>query len=855
MLIKPRIRWFGLLSRQGQDGGNEEFVLTRPAFAPSQPERRGIFYALMPSPFANRDFPFNAIAVWPPHERIAGMKLFTHNLGFPRIGPRRELKKALESYWARQSSQEALLATATEIQNKNWKLQKQAGIDLIPSNDFSFYDHVLDTCTLVGAIPSRFGGRSRQGDLDTYFAMARGGEFLSGTEYSRHAPQCAMEMTKWFDTNYHYLVPEFLPGQEFSLCSDKAVYSFLHAKAQGVHTTPVLLGPISFLLLGKTSTRENNFNLLSLLPGVLPVYETILRQLSSAGANWIQIDEPMLSCDLSDEQLAAFGPAYTRLRSSASSIKLLLTTYFGGLRSNLSTVLSLPVDALHIDAVRAPEELNVILSALPDYMALSVGVVDGRNIWRNHFSESLKLLHQALDKIGPGRLMVSLSCSLLHCPVSLRHETRLDPELKSWMAFSEEKLHEISTLAHMIEGSANVADIVANQRAIFSRQQSPRIHNAEVLQRSAAVTETSCCRINPYPLRRQAQEKRFRLPPLPTTTIGSFPQTREIRAARAQWKSGELSLGDYEYFLEQATLSCVRFQQEAGLDVLVHGEFERNDMVEYFGEKLSGFVFTQNGWVQSYGSRCVKPPVIYGDVHRIEPMTVRWSKFAQSLTSKPMKGMLTGPITILQWSFVRDDQARRLTARQIALAIRDEVCALEAAGIGIIQIDEPALREGLPLRLADRPAYLAWATEAFRLATAAVRDETQIHTHMCYGEFDDIMGAIVQLDADVISIEASRSGMELLRTFAYFQYPNEIGPGIWDIHSPRIPGVGELESLIHAALQVIPEERLWINPDCGLKTRGWNEVKSSLRNLVTATRNIRKELANNLTYAHKTFTY
>ena len=766
------------------------------------------------------------------------MKIITHNLGFPRIGPRRELKRTLESHWVGRITEAQLLAVAKSIRRENWLCQKAGGIDLIPSNDFSLYDHVLDMCALVGAVPDRFLRTGGDIDLATYFAMARGTGLPDGSV----GP--ALEMTKWFDTNYHYLVPELHPQQTFRLASTKPFDEFSEAKALGIETVPVLLGPISFLLLGKARTESGKeFDRLSLLPELLPVYEAVLRQLESLGASWVQFDEPILAIDLGAAELGSFHSVYARLRAAATSAKLMLATYFGELGENLPTALHLPVDALHVDAVRAPQELASVLKSIPESMALSIGVVNGRNIWRNDFADSLKLLETACQKLGPERLMISPSCSLLHVPVSLKGEAKLDEELKGWLAFAEEKLEETVALARLLEGTASPDILAKNQAMARSRRESPRVHDPNVIKRCGEIVKNDFQRTSVYSKRRQIQETKLHLPLLPTTTIGSFPQTENIRTARAKFKQGQYSLAEYEQFLEDEIRQCVRLQEEIGLDVLAHGEFERNDMVEYFGEQLSGFAFTGNGWVQSYGSRCVKPPIIFGDVRRPQPMTVRWAKFAQSLTSKPMKGMLTGPITILQWSFVRNDQSRSETAKQIALAIRDEVRDLEASGIGIIQIDEPALREGLPLRKAGWPAYLQWSVEAFRLAASGVKDDTQIHTHMCYCEFNDIISSIAALDADVISIEASRSKMDLLRAFSTFRYPNEIGPGVWDIHSPRVPSADEMLQLIRAAMKVIPSERLWVNPDCGLKTRRWDEAIPALKNLVAAARSARESAA------------
>jgi len=773
------------------------------------------------------------------------MKVLTHNLGFPRIGPKRELKKALESFWSGKLQEQELLSTAKTLRQQNWLLQKSLGIDLIPSNDFSLYDHVLDTCALVGAVPRRFHSDRGNVNLNTYFAMARG----VGSGAAPHADcgtaatTSAMEMTKWFDTNYHYLVPEFQAGQTFQLGSAKPFDEWNEAKAVGIQTMPVLLGPISFLLLGKGRNGTDqpvNFDLLSLLPALLPVYEAVLRKFDTLGATWVQLDEPTLVLDLSDRQRAEFASVYDQLRAAAPSLKLMLATYFGDLRGNLSAAVQLPVNAIHTDAIRAPRELDALIAALPETMQLSLGLVDARNIWKNDFSSSLKLARKADKLLRSGRLMIAPSSSLIHVPVGLKAEDQMDPEFKGWLAFASEKLTEVVTLASLLNSGAPDAALEENQAGIRNRHRSPRIHNEAVKRRMQSAHDGQSG--SRYPERRRRQQARFPLPLLPTTTIGSFPQTEKVRAARARFKKGQLNTGEYEQFIEQEIKQCVRLQEDIGLDVLVHGEFERNDMVEYFGEQLAGFAFTQNGWVQSYGSRCVKPPIIFGDVYRPQPMTVRWSKYAQSLTAKPMKGMLTGPITMLEWSFVRDDQPHKETARQIALAIRDEVLDLEAAGISVIEIDEPALREGLPLRPSDWASYLEWAVAAFRLAVSGVKDETQIHTHMCYCEFNDIIESIAALDADVISIEASRSKTELLEAFGSFNYPNEVGPGVWDIHSPRVPTSEEMLQLIHAALQVVPKERLWVNPDCGLKTRAWDEVVPALENLVAAAKQARAEV-------------
>jgi len=746
------------------------------------------------------------------------------NLGFPRIGAHRELKKALERYWTGESDAATLLAIAAELRARHWQLQQDKGIDVIPSNDFSLYDQVLDLTAVLGAVPPRFAGEAA--GLDTYFAMARG---------TAAAP--AMEMTKWFDTNYHFIVPEFHAGQRFALNSRKPIDEFLEARALGIHTRPVLIGPVTYLSLGKA--KDEGLVPLDVLDELLPAYGQLLAELKAAGADWVQIDEPVLALDLSDVQRAAFAKAYGALAPLAPSI--MLTSYFEGLGDNIELAASLPVAGLHIDLVRAHAQLASVLKALPADKVLSIGIVDGRNIWRTDLGKQSALVDAAWSVLGPDRLEIAPSCSLLHSPVDLTGETGLDTELKSWLAFATQKLEEVVALTTAIQqGRSAVAEaFAASAAAVQSRRASPRTSNPAVRARLAAVTPADLSRISSFPARRDRQRQKFALPAFPTTTIGSFPQTSAVREARAAFRKGEIGATAYEDFLKTETEKAVRIQEAIGLDVLVHGEFERTDMVEYFGEQLEGYAFTRNGWVQSYGSRCVKPPLVYGDVTRPAPMTVKWSAFAQSLTDKPMKGMLTGPVTILQWSFVRDDQPRALTCQQIALAIRDEVQDLERAGIGIIQIDEPALREGLPLRRADWADYLGWSVDAFRLAASGVSDDTQIHTHMCYAEFSDIMDAIAALDADVISIETSRSDMELLEAFTSFAYPNEIGPGVWDIHSPRVPSQTDMEAMLRKAARAIPPEQLWVNPDCGLKTRGWPEVEAALGNLVAAARTLR----------------
>jgi 5-methyltetrahydropteroyltriglutamate--homocysteine methyltransferase len=760
------------------------------------------------------------------------------NLGFPRIGAARELKKALESYWSGKLSESDLLATGKSLRQKNWTLQKDLGVGHIPSNDFSLYDQVLDTAAMVGAVSTRYGATMGRVDLRSYFAMARGSQ-ERGTELGDTPVGVpAMEMTKWFDTNYHYIVPEFEAGQRFQLASLKPVEEFLEAKALGIQTRPVLLGPVSFLLLGKS--KDGNMQPLSLLDKLFPVYTEVLNLLENAGAEWVQMDEPCLALDLSATAQNAFALTYAHL-SRLTKLRLLVATYFEGLRDNLDTALRLPIASLHLDLVRAPEQLAPVLEKIPPGLMLSLGVIDGRNVWKTDLEAALAVVEGVANRLGSDRILIAPSCSLLHSPVDLELEVRLRSDLKEWLAFAKQKLEEVVLITRAInEGRGAVQEtLAANQGAIERRRTSPLIHDPKVKSRAAQIEPTMLHRQSAYAVRRAEQQAKLKLPVFPTTTIGSFPQTKEIRAARSEYKAGQRTREDYEAFLKRETEKTVRFQEEIGIDVLVHGEFERNDMVEFFGEQLSGFAVTEHGWIQSYGSRCVKPPIIYGDVARLRPMTIEWSRFAQSLTEKPMKGMLTGPVTILQWSLVRDDQARSETCRQIALAIRDEVRDLEQAGIGVIQIDEPAMREGLPPRKSDWKKYLDWAVAAFRLASSGASDATQIHTHMCYSEFNDIIEAVGEMDADVISIETSRSQMELLGAFDRYRYPNGIGPGVYDIHSPRIPKKQEVEDLLAKALQFLSAEQLWVNPDCGLKTRKWEEVRPALTAMVEAARALR----------------
>jgi 5-methyltetrahydropteroyltriglutamate--homocysteine methyltransferase len=763
--------------------------------------------------------------------------MLTHNLGYPRIGDHRELKKACEHYWAGGNGPATLLDAAKAIRQDNWLTQQNAGLDLIPCNDFSLYDHVLDTAWALGAAPPRYGAlRGRASDLDVYFAMARGYQ-KNGCDLT------ALEMTKWFDTNYHYLVPEFRRDSLFQPNPSKLADEFREAKELGVNAKPVLIGPVSFLLLGKE--KEPGFQRLELLDRLLPVYLDVLHTLDALGASHVQLDEPYLVTDLAEETKAAYGHAYARIAEACPRLKIILTTYFGDLGENLPLALHLPIHALHLDLARAPEQLPTVLATAPESLHLSLGLVNGRNVWKNDYERSLALIDQAVAKVGRERLMLAPSCSLLHCPCDLDHETELAPEIRRWLAFARQKLEEAVTLAGLAEPETRALyedKLAANRRDMESRRNSPLIHRPKVKARLEAIQPGDLRRQSPFPIRREKQQARLRLPLLPTTTIGSFPQTEDVRRLRIGLKKGELTREQYEAAIEAEIQQVIHWQENIDLDVLVHGEFERNDMVEYFGQLLDGFAFTRDGWVQSYGSRCVKPPILYGDVSRAGPMTVRWSRYAQSLTRRPVKGMLTGPVTLLQWSFVRDDQPRSIIARQIALALRDEVRDLEQSGIRIIQIDEPAIREGLPLRKKDWADYLAWAVEAFRIASSGVADDTQIHTHMCYSEFNDIIEAIAAMDADVITIENSRSQMELIGAFTLFRYPNEIGPGVYDIHSPRVPSEQEIEALLRTAMTVLPAPQLWVNPDCGLKTRHWPETKAALVNMVAAAKSLRERL-------------
>jgi 5-methyltetrahydropteroyltriglutamate--homocysteine methyltransferase len=763
-------------------------------------------------------------------------------LGTPRIGPRRELKRALESFWSGTSDEQALIETGVGLRAANWARQHKLGVTVIPSNDFSFYDQVLDTAVMVGAIPDAYGWKGGSVPLATYFAMARGADGDAHDDTCGHAHHAhgvpALEMTKWFDTNYHYMVPELKQDQRFALASRKPIEEYEEARALGYQTRPVLVGPVTFLKLAKS--KDAGFDPLALLDRLLPVYVEVLRELARRGADWVQIDEPCLVLDRDAAAQKALEQAYAVFAREVPQIRIMLASYFGALGDNHGTAFALPVAGLHLDLVRGPEQLDDLANLSGDRV-ISLGVIDGRNIWRADLGKILDRIAPVVARLGKERVQIAPSCSLLHVPIDLGLESNLNPEVASWLAFAVQKIEELVALAASLGSGGGPAEkaLKASDAVAAARRTSPLIHDAKVAQRLAGIDDSMRRRASPFKQRAATQHKRFNLPAFPTTTIGSFPQTPEIRKARAAHSKGDLSDGGYKTLLQNQTKCAVVWQETIGLDVLVHGEFERNDMVQYFGEQLSGFVFTENAWVQSYGSRYVRPPILFGDVSRPKPMTVEWWQYAQSLTEKPMKAMLTGPVTILNWSFVRDDIPRSEACRQIALAIRDEVADLEAAGAGMIQIDEAALREGLPLRKSEWKTYLDWAVDSFRVCSSGVRDETQIHTHMCYSEFNDIIDAIGAMDADVISIETSRSKMELLDAFTNYRYPNEIGPGVYDIHSPRIPEVGEITELLKLARQRLSDAQLWINPDCGLKTRKWEEVRPALANMVAAAREIR----------------
>ncbi|EAQ78588.1 5-methyltetrahydropteroyltriglutamate--homocysteine S-methyltransferase [Blastopirellula marina] len=763
--------------------------------------------------------------------------MLSANLGFPRIGKNRELKRAVESYWAGAASAEQLQQVAAELRAEHWRLQQAAGIESIPSNDFSLYDQMLDTAVALGVIPPRFA-QLDVSPLQRYFLMARGQ--APGVSLPHEIP--ALEMTKWFDTNYHYLTPEFEVSQTFSADATKPIAELNEAQSLGIATRPVLVGPVTFLSLGKL--RSETGDRLDLIASLLPAYIDLLRQISDAGALWVQLDEPVLSTDLCDKQRDALVQAYRQIAAELPQLKVMLTTYFGPLAENLQLAADLPTAGLHVDLVRGEADAALLSAAVSTDKVLSLGLVEGRNIWKTDIHAAISFVQPLLEKLGAQRIQIAPSCSLLHAPVDLDAETELDEELKSWLAFGKQKLAEVALIAAALRGDDTVQPALdANRQAIMNRHASDRVHSPQVQGRLAWLDNSMTRRRSSYTQRRQLQQASLGLPAFPTTTIGSFPQTGEIRQARAQRRKGEISQASYVATMQAQIREVIQFQEEVGLDLLVHGEPERNDMVEYFGETLEGFAITRNGWVQSYGSRCVKPPIIFGDVYRTTPITVDWIRFAQSCASKPVKGMLTGPVTILCWSFVRDDQPRSETCKQIALAIRDEVADLETSGVQVIQIDEPALREGLPLRRRDWNDYLVWAGDSFRLASSVVADKTQIHTHMCYCEFNDIIEAIAGLDADVISIETSRSDMELLGAFVNFRYPNEIGPGVFDIHSPQAPTSESMLRLLTKAAEVLSPAQIWVNPDCGLKTRKWDEVRPALANMVKAAEAARQSLA------------
>lgn len=756
-----------------------------------------------------------------------------HNLGFPRIGARRELKFAQEAYWKGESSRDELLALGAELRRRHWA--QQSALDLVPVGDFSFYDQVLDMSFTLGNLPERVQGFHGE-VLDNYFRVARG---RSAKGAQDHGACCggvaAGEMTKWFDTNYHYIVPEFTAATQFELDASRLLEQLAEARAQGVKSKPVLIGPVTYLAIGKAKDGSDR---LALLPRLLPVYAQLLDTLASQGVQWVQIDEPILATELDAEWQHAFNTAYHHLKTAR--VQLLLATYFGQLKDNGYLAAHLPVAGLHIDAINGRDDVLPVLNVLPAHKVLSLGVINGRNIWKTDLAAVLDWLEPLARRLG-GQLWIAPSCSLLHVPVDLDSEQKLDPEVKSWLAFALQKLDELQVLGRALnEGrEAVAAELAANRAALDARRASPRVHHPAVQAAVARISADLGLRESPYARRAPKQAAHLQLPAYPTTTIGSFPQTAEIRHARSEFKAGRLDAAGYQAAMRAEIERSVRAQEELGLDVLVHGEAERNDMVEYFGEQLEGYAFSQFGWVQSYGSRCVKPPILFGDIRRPQAMTVEWITHAQSLTDKPMKGMLTGPVTLLNWSFVRDDQPRSVSCRQLALAIREEVLDLERAGVRVIQIDEAALREGLPLRRSQWQAYLDWAVESFRITANGVRDETQIHTHMCYSEFNDIIASIAAMDADVITIETSRSDMELLDAFDDFNYPNQIGPGVYDIHSPNVPTQEHIVQLMRKAAERIPAERLWVNPDCGLKTRQWGEVLPALTHMVAAARTLR----------------
>ena len=747
------------------------------------------------------------------------------SIGYPRIGPKRELKVALENFWKSDISEAELQTVAKDLRRKNWQTQKENGVDLISSNDFSFYDQVLDTICLLGAIPKRYKWDGKEVSLKTYFAMARGSQ-------TSELDVPALEMTKWFDTNYHYLVPELSKDQAFKLSTNKPFEEFNEAKKYGFNTKPIILGPLSFLLLAK---GLDGFKTINLLDKILPVYKEIIKKLSELGAEWIQIDEPILVKDLDSQVVSQIKNTLNELKKSSGSSKILVATYFEDLNDEVKNeIFESDIDAIHLDLVRGNRNKSYVKNSKKQ---LSLGLIDGRNVWKADLKEKIEFIKNNTS----GDIIIASSCPLLHTPYDLDLEQKVPQEIKRWLSFSKQKLQELNIIKNFINNNTHQTELKKNTDDVQDRKTSKLIHDNAVKDRIKIINKSITDRKSSYTLRAKVQKDIFSLPKYPTTTIGSFPQTSDVRQARAKFKRGEIDEKSYDKFLEEKTIDAIRKQEKIGLDVIVHGEFERNDMVEYFGEQLKGFTFTSSGFVQSYGSRCVKPPIIYGNVSRPKPMTVRWSKFAQDQTKQIVKGMLTGPITILQWSFVRDDQPRKNTAQEIAFAIRDEVQDLEKNGIRMIQIDEPALREGLPLKKKDWKEYLEWSVDCFKISSGVVKDETQIHTHMCYAEFEDIINSIAALDADVISIETSRSRMELLTTFEKFKYPNEVGPGVYDIHSPRVPTKDEMKELIKKASKLIDSKRVWVNPDCGLKTRGWPETTAALEKMVEAAKELRNE--------------
>ncbi len=747
------------------------------------------------------------------------------SIGYPRIGPKRELKVALENFWKSDISEAELQTVAKDLRRKNWQTQKENGVDLISSNDFSFYDQVLDTICLLGAIPKRYKWDGKEVSLKTYFAMARGSQ-------TSELDVPALEMTKWFDTNYHYLVPELSKDQAFQLSTNKPFEEFNEAKKYGFNTKPIILGPLSFLLLAK---GLDGFKTINLLSKILPVYKEIIKKLSELGADWIQIDEPILVKDLDSQVVAQIKNTLNELKKSSGSSKILVATYFEDLNDEVKNeIFESDIDVVHLDLVRGDRNKSYVKNSKKQ---LSLGLIDGRNVWKADLQEKIEFIKNNTS----GDIIIASSCPLLHTPYDLDLEQKVPQEIKRWLSFSKQKLQELNIIKNFINNNTHQTELKKNTDDVQDRKTSKLIHDNVVKDRIKIINKSITDRKSSYTQRAKVQKDIFSLPKYPTTTIGSFPQTSDVRQARAKFKRGEIDEKNYDKFLKEKTIDAIRKQEKIGIDVIVHGEFERNDMVEYFGEQLKGFTFTSSGFVQSYGSRCVKPPIIYGNVSRPKPMTVRWSKFAQDQTKQIVKGMLTGPITILQWSFVRDDQLRKNTAQEIAFAIRDEVQDLEKNGIRMIQIDEPALREGLPLKKKDWKEYLEWSVDCFKISSGVVKDETQIHTHMCYAEFEDIINSIAALDADVISIETSRSRMELLTTFEKFKYPNEVGPGVYDIHSPRVPTKDEMKELIKKASKLIDSKRIWVNPDCGLKTRGWPETTAALEKIVEAAKELRNE--------------